>query len=119
MKLINTQIKLYLYFVYLVNIVYFNFKDILEFIEESPHGIILFSLGSIAAFSSTPENVRIAIQEAFMELPQRVIMKYEGEWVNKPDNMMTRKWIPQRDILSMYFIGIILLLIQYSYIRSI
>ncbi|XP_022175638.1 UDP-glucuronosyltransferase 2B37-like [Myzus persicae] len=74
-------------------------KDILDFIENSPDGVILFTFGSTIAMSSVPYNILTALKEAFAELPQRILLKYEGEMEDKPKNVMTLKWIPQRDIL--------------------
>ncbi|XP_060863381.1 UDP-glucosyltransferase 2-like [Metopolophium dirhodum] len=74
-------------------------KDILDFIEDSPHGVILFTFGSTIAMSSIPKYILSAFREALAELPQRVLLKYEGEMEDKPKNVMTRKWFPQRDIL--------------------
>ncbi|CAI6348012.1 unnamed protein product [Macrosiphum euphorbiae] len=74
-------------------------KDILDFIEDSPHGVILFTFGSTTAMSSIPKYILTAFREALAELPQKVLLKYEGEMEDKPKNVMTRKWFPQRDIL--------------------
>lgn len=78
-------------------------QDILEFIDDSPHGVILFTFGSTVAMTSIPEGIQKLFKEALEQLPQRVLLKYEGEMVDKPKNVMTRKWFPQRDILSMVF----------------
>ncbi|VVC43587.1 Hypothetical protein CINCED_3A013384 [Cinara cedri] len=75
-------------------------KDILEFIEDSPHGVILFTFGSTVLMSSLPNHMKTVIIEALAQLPQRVLLKYEDEMENKPDNVMIRKWLPQRDILA-------------------
>lgn len=76
-------------------------QDILEFIEDSPHGVIFFSLGTVIATSTLPDHIQNAFKDAFAGLPQRVLMKYEGEMMDKPKNVMTGKWLPQRDILCM------------------
>ncbi|XP_026816823.1 UDP-glucuronosyltransferase 2B2-like [Rhopalosiphum maidis] len=73
--------------------------DILEFIENSPHGVIYFTLGSVVAVSSLPENIRNDIIQVLSQVPQRVLLKYEDEMVDKPENIMVKKWFPQRDIL--------------------
>ncbi|XP_050432599.1 UDP-glycosyltransferase UGT5-like isoform X3 [Adelges cooleyi] len=73
--------------------------DILEFIENSPHGVIYFTFGSVVSMSTLPENLLNAFKEALAQVPQRVLWKYEGEMKNKPANVMTSKWFPQRDIL--------------------
>uniref|UniRef100_A0A2S2QRA8 UDP-glucuronosyltransferase 2B17 n=1 Tax=Sipha flava TaxID=143950 RepID=A0A2S2QRA8_9HEMI len=74
-------------------------KDILEFIEQSPIGVIYFSFGSTTKMSSLPEHIKKAFLEVLAELPQRILMKYEEELEDKPKNIMTKKWLPQRDIL--------------------
>lgn len=71
----------------------------MEFIEGSPHGVIVFSLGTVVALSSLPDHIQKVFKDALAEVPQRVLMKYEGEMKDKPKNVMTSKWLPQRDIL--------------------
>ncbi|XP_060863384.1 UDP-glucosyltransferase 2-like isoform X2 [Metopolophium dirhodum] len=73
--------------------------DILEFIESSPHGVIVFTLGSVVAVSSIPETIRNNIIKVLSQVPQRVLLKYEDEMIDKPENIMIKKWFPQRDIL--------------------
>lgn len=77
-------------------------QDILEFIEDSLHGVVLFTFGSTVLMSSMPSYRRTAFLEALAQLPQRILMKYEGEMIDKPNNVMIRKWLPQRDILSKF-----------------
>lgn len=48
-----------------------------------------------------------AFKEALATLPQRVLWKYDGEMEDKPKNVMTRKWFPQRDILGDFFFKLI------------
>ncbi|XP_027836920.2 UDP-glucosyltransferase 2-like isoform X1 [Aphis gossypii] len=74
-------------------------KDILEFIDDAPHGVIYFTLGSVVLMSSLPEDVLSVFRECFSQIPQKVLWKYEGDMKDKPKNVMTRKWFPQRDIL--------------------
>ncbi|XP_060879301.1 UDP-glucosyltransferase 2-like [Metopolophium dirhodum] len=74
-------------------------KDILEFIDDAPHGVIFLSFGSMILMSSLPETVQLAFYSALARVPQKVLWKYEGEMKDKPNNVMTRKWFPQRDIL--------------------
>ncbi|XP_050433228.1 UDP-glucosyltransferase 2-like isoform X8 [Adelges cooleyi] len=74
-------------------------QDILEFIENSPHGVIYFTFGSVVSMSTLPDHIQKAFKEALAQVPQRVLWKYEGEMKDKPANVMTSKWFPQRDIL--------------------
>lgn len=74
-------------------------QDILKFIEDSPQGVIFFTFGTVVALSTLPPHIQKAFIEALAEVPQRVLLKYEGEMKDKPKNVMTSKWLPQRDIL--------------------
>ncbi|KAF0755321.1 UDP-glucuronosyltransferase 2B17-like, partial [Aphis craccivora] len=74
--------------------------NILEFIERSPHGVIYFTFGSVISMSTLPDNIQNAFKEAFAQIPQRILWKYEGEMKDKPNNVMTSKWFPQRDLLT-------------------
>lgn len=72
----------------------------MEFIENSSSGVILFTLGSTMSVSTLPVHILKALIRAFSRFPQRVLLKFEGEMKDKPDNVMIKKWFPQRDILS-------------------
>ncbi|XP_050434121.1 UDP-glucosyltransferase 2-like isoform X2 [Adelges cooleyi] len=74
-------------------------NDIREFIENSPNGVIYFTFGSTIKMSSFPDHIKTAFKLALARLPQRILWKYESEMEDKPDNVMTKKWFPQRDIL--------------------
>ncbi|CAI6345234.1 unnamed protein product [Macrosiphum euphorbiae] len=74
-------------------------EDILEFIEQSSHGVIYFTFGSTVKMSSMPEHIKNAFINVLAQIPQRVLWKYEDELENKPKNVMMKKWLPQRDIL--------------------
>lgn len=73
--------------------------DILEFINESSHGVIYFTFGSVVKMSTMPNYIQKSFKEALAQVPQRVLWKYEGEMEDVPPNVMIKKWFPQRDIL--------------------
>jgi len=77
----------------------FYLQDILEFIEQSPHGVVYFNLGSIAKLTSLPEHIKKSLVNALAQIPQRVLWKYEDEIENMPKNFMIKKWLPQHEIL--------------------
>nr|CAD7577320.1 unnamed protein product [Timema californicum] len=57
-------------------------------------------MGSMIRAETFPEEKRRAFLEAFSELPQRVLWKWEGgELPDQPSNVLTQKWMPQFDIL--------------------
>lgn len=74
--------------------------EIQEFIDNSEHGVILFSLGSTLKSSNLPEARVQLFLKAFSKLKQRVIWKYEDESLEVPPNVLIKKWLPQSDILA-------------------
>ncbi|XP_063244123.1 UDP-glycosyltransferase UGT5-like isoform X2 [Bacillus rossius redtenbacheri] len=76
-------------------------KEFEQFLNESEHGVIYFSLGSTVRSDSFPEPMRQAFLEAFSHLPQRVLWKWEsGSMPGQPSNVKIAKWMPQLEILS-------------------
>ncbi|XP_051896381.1 UDP-glucuronosyltransferase 2A1-like [Pristis pectinata] len=71
-----------------------------EFVQSSgKHGLIVMSLGSIV--SSLPMRITMQIAEAFAQVPQMVIWRYDGEIPpNIGSNTLLAKWIPQNDLLG-------------------
>jgi len=72
---------------------------ILEFIESSPNGVIVLALGSVMAVSLIPENIRNAIIKVLSQVPQKVLLKYEDEMTDIPENITIKKWFSLRYIL--------------------
>lgn len=71
-----------------------------EFIDNSEHGVIVFSLGSFLHSSAMPKKIVEIFLKAFSKLKQRVIWKYEDETLVVPSNVLIKKWLPQSDILA-------------------
>lgn len=63
----------------------------------------MLTFGSLVSLDTLPENAQKAIIDGLAEIPLSILIKYEGEMKNKPTNIMTRSWLPQRDILSENF----------------
>lgn len=77
------------------------FQDVKKFIEESEHGIIYISFGSMLKAAATSLDKIEAILGAVAELPQRVIWKWEeGTLPGNPKNIFISNWLPQNDILG-------------------
>jgi glucuronosyltransferase len=70
------------------------------FIEGAKEGVIYFSLGSLVRSETLPEEKLRSFLDAFSELPQRVVWKTDSI-LGLPNNVITSKWLPQFDILSM------------------
>lgn len=55
-----------------------------------------------------PEDKKDAFLQAFSELPQRVLWKWEADTLpGKPKNVWTEKWCPQNDILSKFLCTVV------------
>uniref|UniRef100_A0A2H8TVL7 UDP-glucuronosyltransferase 2B7 n=1 Tax=Melanaphis sacchari TaxID=742174 RepID=A0A2H8TVL7_9HEMI len=75
--------------------------DLEEFINNSEHGVIYFSLGSVIRMEDLPINIQHGLKEGFKELPQKILWKLESDKpiIDLPENIITRKWFPQYDII--------------------
>ncbi|KAK7940006.1 hypothetical protein WMY93_003332 [Mugilogobius chulae] len=74
--------------------------DLQEFVEGSgDDGFIVFTMGSMV--SDMPMEIATLFFEAFRQLPQRVLWRYEGKVPeNAPKNVKLLKWLPQNDLLA-------------------
>lgn len=76
-------------------------QDLQEYLDLSPHGVIYFSLGSNVKSANLSVATRKIIIEALSELPYNVLWKWETDYLpDQPENVMTRKWFPQQDLLG-------------------
>ena len=76
-------------------------QDLQKFLDEATDGVIYFSLGTNVFSNQMPEEKRRIFIEAFSELPQKVLWKWESDTLpGKPPNVRVSKWIPQQDILG-------------------
>lgn len=76
-------------------------EDLKQFIENSKHGVVFFTLGSFMKSSEMPQVKIDAFLEAFGQLKQNVIWKFESRSIaNLPENILIRDWLPQSDILA-------------------
>nr|XP_034832886.1 UDP-glucuronosyltransferase 2B1-like [Maniola hyperantus] len=76
-------------------------EELRKFIEESEHGVIYISFGSMLKAASTPKDKIEAIIGALSKFPQRVIWKWEDNTLpGNPKNIYLSKWLPQNDILA-------------------
>ncbi|KAK3510305.1 hypothetical protein QTP70_035177 [Hemibagrus guttatus] len=73
--------------------------EVLEFVEGSEHGIVVFTLGSLVP--AMPKEKAAIFFQAFSRIPQRVLWRYVGEAPQDiPGNVKLMKWLPQNDLLG-------------------
>lgn len=75
--------------------------DIQNFIDESKHGVVYFSLGGNLKPSKMAAEKKEAIIGALSKIKERVIWKWDDDsTVVDKNKFMVRKWLPQDDILA-------------------
>ncbi|XP_017774703.1 PREDICTED: UDP-glucuronosyltransferase 2C1-like [Nicrophorus vespilloides] len=75
-------------------------SDLKQFMDESKHGVILFSLGAnIQIAKLKPETIQNIIS-AFSKSKYDFVMKYEKDMPNLPKNIKVSNWLPQKAILE-------------------
>lgn len=57
-------------------------------------------MGSLIRGESLADDKRLMLLNVFKQIPQRILWKWEGNFPEKPSNVMIREWMPQRDILG-------------------
>lgn len=73
--------------------------------DNATEGVIYLSLGSNVKSVNMSTKVRETIIEALAELPYTILWKWEADYLDrKPKNVITRKWLPQQDLLGIYLI---------------
>ena len=79
------------------------FQEIQKFLDDATNGAIFFSLGTNVRSDKMSKDKINAFLDAFSELDQRVLWKFESDSLpNLPGNVMVKKWLPQNDILGQY-----------------
>ncbi|XP_065331569.1 UDP-glycosyltransferase UGT5-like [Cloeon dipterum] len=75
--------------------------DMKQWLDDAKDGAIYFSLGSNVRSSLLPEEKRTALMQAFAQIPQRVLWKWEtDDMPGKPENVMISNWVPQMEVLA-------------------
>lgn len=76
--------------------------DLLDFVDSSKNGVVLFSLGTIVKSEFMDESRKQAFIEAFKQLPNyNFIWKYESDLgIELPKNVKIVSWVRQNDILA-------------------
>lgn len=75
-------------------------SDLQNYLDNSKHGVIIFSLGSYVKSSDLPKEKIDAIINVLGKIKQNVVWKFEDETYPVPSNVLVKKWLPQTDILA-------------------
>lgn len=75
--------------------------------DEAESGVIYLSLGSTIEPTAF-DDLGNKFVEILGRLPQRVLMKWNRKLLQKvPSNFMVQEWIPQAEVLSRYYMCIL------------
>ncbi|CAH0564767.1 unnamed protein product [Brassicogethes aeneus] len=75
-------------------------SDLQEFLDNAKEGVVLFSLGSNLKSSDLPDHMKNAILKTFSIIKQKVLLKFEEDIPNKPENVKIMNWLPQSSVLA-------------------
>ncbi|XP_026461122.1 UDP-glucuronosyltransferase 1-9-like [Ctenocephalides felis] len=79
-------------------------KDIQKLLDDAKQGVIYFSFGSMIQSETIPRQSLEAMLAAFAKKPHLVLWKANPKnfppGLVLPKNVVTQKWLPQRDILA-------------------
>lgn len=76
------------------------FQDLQKLLDENTHGVVYVNFGSNVQSSELPAEKRDAFLNVFRKLKHTVLWKWEDDNLpNKPDNLVVRDWMPQKEIL--------------------
>lgn len=75
-------------------------KGIQHFLDSATQGAIFFSFGTNVNKNLISEEKFKIFLKVFGKLKQKVIMKWDDEIQDQPENVFVSKWLPQTDILA-------------------
>lgn len=76
-------------------------NDLAQFLDNATDGVLYFNFGSMIKATTMPKDKLDILLNVISSIPRKVIWKWESdEPPRKMDNVLTKKWIPQFDLLS-------------------
>lgn len=83
-------------------LVNFFFQDIKVLLDEAKYGVVYVNFGSNVRSAELPDDKKNAFLNVFRKLKHTVLWKWEDEEMEeKPNNVVLRKWLPQKEIFGM------------------
>lgn len=76
-------------------------KDLKDLLDKATNGVVYMNFGSNIKSTEMPKDKLNAFLNVFRKLNQTVLWKWEDtNLVGKPENVVTRSWLPQNDVLG-------------------
>ncbi|KRT84659.1 Glycosyltransferase, partial [Oryctes borbonicus] len=74
--------------------------EVQKILDNSPEGVVFLAFGTHVQVEKLPKEKIDAFLNTFSKIPYKVLLKYDGFLANKPENVETVAWIPQRGVLA-------------------
>lgn len=71
-----------------------------KYLNESKDGVVYFSMGSILRSQVLTDEKRRCFIQAFSNLKQDVLWKFDADIEGLPPNIKIMKWVPQNEVLG-------------------
>lgn len=76
-------------------------QDLQKYLDNSPHGVVYFSLGSVVRCSKLSIALKKVIFSTLSELPYNILLKWELDDLSiNTNNIFAKEWFPQQDVLA-------------------
>ena len=75
-------------------------EDLKKFMDSATEGVVLVSFGSSLKPGDMPEEKLATFLETFKRLNMSVIWKWDSVIPDLPQNVITKSWLPQQDLLG-------------------
>ncbi|KRT82485.1 Glycosyltransferase [Oryctes borbonicus] len=74
--------------------------DVQKILDSSSEGVVFLAFGTNVDVSKLRKEKMDAFLNTFSKIPYRVLLKYKGVLPDKPKNVETVDWVPQRGVLA-------------------
>ncbi len=81
-----------------------HWQELEDFVSASEAGFIVFSVGSAIRMSDMPTDMLTSFINVFSRLAQNVIWQWNGApKIRLSKNVKTLDWLPQQDLLGIWY----------------
>ncbi|GJQ66028.1 hypothetical protein Trydic_g4118 [Trypoxylus dichotomus] len=74
--------------------------DVQRILDSAPEGVVFLAFGTHVDMAKLPKEKMDAFLHTFSKIPYKVLLKYDGIIPDKPRNVETIAWVPQRGVLA-------------------
>ncbi|GJQ66027.1 putative glucuronosyltransferase [Trypoxylus dichotomus] len=74
--------------------------DVQKILDNSSEGVVFLAFGTNIDTAKLPQERIDAFIHTFSKIPYKVLLKFDGVLRNKPNNVETVAWLPQKGVLA-------------------